>query len=36
MPGSERASLPLTIRMFDASMVVFLPSFSTLILPGPS
>src|SRR5882762_2935636 len=36
MPGRDFASEPLTIRMFAASIVVFLPSFSTPIFPGPS
>ncbi len=36
MPGSDFASEPLTTRMFEASIAVFLPSFSTLTLPGPS
>jgi len=29
-----RFSEPLTIRMFEASIAVFLPSFSTLIFPA--
>jgi len=33
--GRERASDPLTIKMFEASICVFLPSFSTLTFPGP-
>src|SRR5260370_8905245 len=36
MPGSDFASYPLTIRMLDASISVFFPSFSTLTRPGPS
>ena len=36
MPGNARASDPLTIRIFDASICVFFPSFSTLTRPGPS
>ena len=36
IPGSDFASEPLTMSTFEASMVVFLPSFSTLIFPGPS
>ena len=36
IPGSAFASEPLTIKMLFASIVDFLPSFSTLTLPGPS
>src|SRR5258708_34146728 len=36
IPGSDFASDPLTIRMLEASICVFFPSFSTLTRPGPS